>query len=316
MMASETEVQRECVRLYFENLHCIHPILDHADFLARCESEVWAHSGQVIGGLAAQNRKRSRFLALFNAVLAIGAITAGETSTLMLDRTSAYIGRAEGSLRETNHSTAYRPIQAARLFFERAKHHLGDIFDSCALETAQTLFLMSVFCQNALKPHSCYMYSGMAIRTAMAIGIPTRVHSSLSQESYLWWALYSHEVEMCLSTGRRPFLQSPRHYPLPLAQPSGLTYGGPTINLISAMVGLAQILLKMPAHPGRQSNTNALDQQSRSTTELDAHLEEWRAHLPSELDFNTSPLNEGELITKQKVVLKLRKSSTCTSHFY
>jgi hypothetical protein len=33
----EIEIQRECVRLYFDNLHCVHPILDHASFLARSE---------------------------------------------------------------------------------------------------------------------------------------------------------------------------------------------------------------------------------------------------------------------------------------
>lgn len=28
-----------------------------------------------------------------------------------------------------------------------------------------------MFCQNALRPHSCFMYSGMAVRMAVAIGL-------------------------------------------------------------------------------------------------------------------------------------------------
>lgn len=31
------------------------------------------------------------------------------------------------------------------------------------------------------------MYSGMAIRTASAMGIPTNIRSETSQESLLWW---------------------------------------------------------------------------------------------------------------------------------
>lgn len=30
----------------------------------------------------------------------------------------------------------------------------------------------SLYWQNYLKPHACYMYSGMAVRTALAIGLP------------------------------------------------------------------------------------------------------------------------------------------------
>lgn len=98
----------------------------------------------------------------------------------------------------------YVPIRASQLFFERAKFHLEDTFESSSFETAQTLFLMvcapvsiqtpsllissqSVFCQNALKPHSCYMYAGMALRTALATGIPTSLHSEASLESRFWW---------------------------------------------------------------------------------------------------------------------------------
>lgn len=203
----EMEIQQECIRLYFANLHCVHPVLDHMGFLARCEREVWLNKAPHIPTLVSnQDLQKTRFLALFNVVLANGAITAGETSLLTWDRTINFLERQSGGHAFRNRSP-YTPIRVARLYFEKAKEFLGDIFETSSIETTQALFLMvcqgfcthlvsrmadhfvcqSVFCQNALKPHSCYMYSGMALRTALAIGVPTTSHSSSSQESRLWW---------------------------------------------------------------------------------------------------------------------------------
>lgn len=142
----ETEIERECARLYFQNLHCIHPILDHASFISRCEGEVWANKDETTqSSPSTKVRTRNRFLALFNSVLAIGAITAGETSMLMWERTISFIDQAEQQEGTASGPATYPPIRAARLFFERSKVCLGDIFDSSSFETAQTLFLMVRF---------------------------------------------------------------------------------------------------------------------------------------------------------------------------
>jgi hypothetical protein len=143
--AWETEIERECVRLYFENLHCIHPFLDQAAFLTSCDSIVWNLNTVDRANLAHQNSTKSRVLALFYIVMATGAITAGDSSLLTRDRTSAYLDQVDGSTKPTNSSTIYEPIRIARLYFENAKHYLGDIFESCSLETTQTLFLMVNF---------------------------------------------------------------------------------------------------------------------------------------------------------------------------
>lgn len=197
----EVEIQRECVRLYFENLHCVHPVLNHASFLTQCEKDVWLEGED--SAAPSNNHCKRRFLALFNVVLAIGAITAGETSLLSWDRTVNFLDHEE---KKDAFSSAppYTPIRVARLYFERARLLVGDIFESSSFETGQTLFLMvrhlftssliyadssakAVFCQNALKPHSCYMYSGMALRTALAIGVPMKSQSKSSHESRFWW---------------------------------------------------------------------------------------------------------------------------------
>ena len=141
-IATETEIARECVQLYFQNLHCIHPILDREAFLARCESEVWNESISESVRSTATGQSQHRFLALLNAVLGIGAITAGETSMLTLDRTVRFLEQHERREPIGTRTTTYPPIRAARLFFERSKQLLGDIFESSSFETAQTLFLM------------------------------------------------------------------------------------------------------------------------------------------------------------------------------
>lgn len=169
-------------RLYFQNLHYVHPIIDQADFISRCRSEIWEST---LPPKTLTTRSYTVFLALFNAVLALGAITAGEDS--LFARLSAPERSSEGVRFPNRDSPVYQPLRIAKTFFERAKTCLGDVFESSSFESTQTLFLMSVFCQNALKSHSCYLYSGMAARTALAIGIPNCAKPESVQANILWW---------------------------------------------------------------------------------------------------------------------------------
>ncbi|KAK2043087.1 hypothetical protein LZ31DRAFT_632213 [Colletotrichum somersetense] len=137
-----TDIERECARLYFQNLHNIHPILDQTAFLRRCEDEVWPRPLPLRPDMliCSQMRREARFLALYNVVIAIGAITAGETSLLMEDHTREFLDRTGQQPGEDD--SLYPPIRLARRFFERSRLHLEDICESSSLETAQTLFLM------------------------------------------------------------------------------------------------------------------------------------------------------------------------------
>lgn len=142
-VSNDAEIQRECVRLYFQNLHCVHPILDQSEFVRRCEREVWAPS---VHNCQVGARGSSRFSALFNIVLALGAITAGESSMLLWESSTKYIEQAErhgnAGTADEDMATVYPPIRAAKLFFNKSKYHLGDVFESSSFETAQTLLLM------------------------------------------------------------------------------------------------------------------------------------------------------------------------------
>lgn len=138
----EIKIERECIRLYFQNLHCIHPIINQSLFLQQCEHEIWPDAtGEPASRL---DRKKLSFLALFYIVLAIGAITAGDTSLLVWEDTIRILNEAEKkqSMETAEGSDIFPPIRAARLFFHKSKDCMGDVFETSSLESAQTLFLM------------------------------------------------------------------------------------------------------------------------------------------------------------------------------
>ena len=59
-----------------------------------------------------------------------------------------------------------------------------------------------MFRQNSLQPHSCYMYSGMAVRTAAAIGLASSMSSLPSvmrrEAKRTWWYVTSLSTSMNL----------------------------------------------------------------------------------------------------------------------
>jgi hypothetical protein len=138
-MAS-VEIEKECIQLYFANLHVIYFILDRSLFMSRCDNEIWSATR---GGVPSRqlDRKRSRFLALYYAVVAVGALTAGDETSVSQSyyHISSFLNRSSGGL---NEGSVYPPLELAKTYFAKAKTLLGDFFESSSLETTQTLFLM------------------------------------------------------------------------------------------------------------------------------------------------------------------------------
>ncbi|EON61503.1 hypothetical protein W97_00718 [Coniosporium apollinis CBS 100218] len=283
--------------------HYLMPTLrGSASFISHCEREIW---GRTASSENPNLHGRPVFLALFNAVLALGAITAGEDAFFMQGAPSGHSPTADILRRDPNgDAPIYPPLKLAKLFFERAKENLSDPFEACSFESTQTLFLMAVFCQNALKPHSCYMYSGMAARTALAIGIPSCVDHGSTQASSLWWGLYSHEIEMCASVGRESALREPHHYQVPL--PQILPLESSCQALIGCMVALAQLLRELSHEVYQSNSTLTLTERSARSLSLDKRLMVWKDQLPPTLNLEKTSLVEPEWVSKQKIVLRLR----------
>lgn len=136
---TEAGVESECLRLYFENLHLVYPVLDEREFISRVKSEVWSVASEPH---PPNSYKRNAFLALYNAVLALGAITAGET--FRLNRDHAGNGPSNQTSEETTHhqDIGLPSLKVAKAFFERTKLYLGDVFEVNSMESTQALLLL------------------------------------------------------------------------------------------------------------------------------------------------------------------------------
>ncbi|KAM0322738.1 hypothetical protein ACHAQA_009329 [Verticillium albo-atrum] len=148
---------------YFSAIHYVHPILDKKIFLQRCEN-MW--SGE-------EGTSVSSFAALYYSVLSLGALV-GVRPDEPLDGISN--------------------LQWSRKFFDQAKNYCNQLGMATDLEMVQCYFFLAKVCQNELSPHLCYMYVGLAVRTALAMGINrvpgpnTRSDpAKLKAESRTWW---------------------------------------------------------------------------------------------------------------------------------
>jgi hypothetical protein len=140
IIESSVEIEKDSIQLYFTNLHLIYCLLDQDSFINRCERDVWAPAQQ--RAPKQLDRRRSRFLALYYAVVALGLLTAGDDMFALRTRfhISKLLGRSSATSRDKE--LLHPPLELAETYFTKAKSLLGDVFESSSLETMQTLFLM------------------------------------------------------------------------------------------------------------------------------------------------------------------------------
>ncbi|KAJ5930042.1 transcriptional regulator family: Fungal Specific TF [Penicillium verhagenii] len=301
---AQTEIEKIFIGSYFTNKHYIHPILSKGAFMRRCEREAWPISRR-----AGLFRSTTKFAGLYFAVVALGAINASPNETALLD----HFYQQSADPERVVPVTYYSALDFAKFYFGIAKIALGDLFESSCLETAQALFLLSVFRQNSLQPHSCYMYSGMAVRTAAAIGLASSMSSlppSRRREAKRTWCL-SSEIE-----GKRKEKRNIHAtYGSVLTKPQ-IHYGDldpdaedNDVAMIPVMVSLAQIMSEA-SHQLYHSAQRSLSDKSRLAMGLDRRLQEWKSNIPAFLNLDARPLSDPEWAFKQKLVLRLRYYNT------
>lgn len=162
------------------------------------------------------------------------------------------------------------------------------------------------------------MYCGQAVRTALAIGLvngsmPNSVEN-IKAARRTWWCIYSHEIDMSCSSGRRDSLRKPRNYmiPLPLIQNQDISSSEApevehnSIAMVNEMVHFAAILRRVSKQLYHDSKGLTLLQKSTVAKELDALLEDWKNRLPDWLSFGKVSFFGEEWAAKQSLVLQLR----------
>ena len=137
-------VERACLRSYFDNLHLIHPILEKESFLRICD--MYLNQERVGTALVddVSDYRHARFRPVYCAVLALGAIVAPRDSLILEDSLYKVYPSSEPTSRNKEGSSIPRNIALiwARTFFEAAKAALGDTFSVSSLESTQALFLL------------------------------------------------------------------------------------------------------------------------------------------------------------------------------
>lgn len=129
-----------------------------------------------------------------------------------------------------------------------------------------------------------------------------------------FWCIYSHEIEMSCSAGRRDSLGKPRNYQIELPRIQAEISNVPkrselehcSFAMINEMVHLAAILRRISKELYHDSKGLTLLQKSTVAKELDTLLDDWKTRLPEYLDFSQVSFREAEWVAKQKLVLHPR----------
>ena len=162
------------------------------------------------------------------------------------------------------------------------------------------------------------MYCGQAVRTALAIGLANESTSMSTPDRKAarrtWWCIYSHEIDMSCSSGRRDSLRKPQNYQIPLPLIRDPTIGtvealeteDTSVAMINEMVRFAAILRRISKELYHDAKGLTLREKSIIAKELDGLLNDWKCHLPEWLDFGRLSFREEEWAGKQKLVLHLR----------
>ncbi|KAK6003286.1 hypothetical protein QM012_001131 [Aureobasidium pullulans] len=311
MCVSERRLEKALIRSYMHNLHYLHPMIESGSFISKYE-EHFAQSNNT----QERSPQFRHFFALYNIVVAVGALVAGSELSDELDYEIKMVLHS----RKDSQELLKAPLQRlSRHYFRKSRSLLGDVFEACSLESAQTLFLMSLYCQNSLKPHACYMYCGMAVRTALAIGLPSESMSNSFEACKAarrtWWCIYSHEIDMCCSAGRFDSLGKPRKYPIPLPQIKSLSpepssdvvyFEGANVSMINVMVDFAVVLRRISKDIYHCQKEVTASQKSTAAFAIDALLDQWKRNLAAWHNFDVVDFREPEWAAKQKLVLQLR----------
>ncbi|KUJ11318.1 uncharacterized protein LY89DRAFT_242402 [Mollisia scopiformis] len=246
------------------------------------------------------------FLALYNAVLALGSLTA-PLDALRKEREELEIRTEED--RKRGPKFVPSSIRLSKLYVQRARRLLGDTFEVCSLEGVQTLLLLSIYSQHALKIHASFMYSGMATRTAIAIGLPAMASTCKDDvASRTWSCIYIQDIKVSCSSGRSIVLPS-------FAAPVDATFKASLHisnveesqdSIIPAQLGLYDVLRAASTDLYHSSRDLTLEERADVASQLERKLDLWVANLPSWLRPDSVSFDESESASRQKLTLHIR----------
>lgn len=131
---TERRLEKALIRSFMHNLHYLHPMIEPGTFTSRCE-EHFAQSNNT----QERSPQFRHFFALYNIVVAVGALVAGSELSDELDHEIKTVLHSK----KDPQGLTKAPLQRlSRHYFRKSRSLLGDVFEACSLESAQTLLLM------------------------------------------------------------------------------------------------------------------------------------------------------------------------------
>jgi hypothetical protein len=116
-------------------------MLDPISFAKQCEELVWNSPTSM-----ESSKTQRHFFALYNIVVAVGAIVAGSCITQDFERDINICMRLPAQGQDFNPSRLSQEL--SKKYFQKSRMLLGDVFEVCSLESAQTLLLMVCISQS------------------------------------------------------------------------------------------------------------------------------------------------------------------------
>ncbi|POS73531.1 hypothetical protein DHEL01_v208074 [Diaporthe helianthi] len=301
LSAMEPVYYRQCsvfLHNFFSTMHYIHPMVDKTSFLERCEV-LWSGDKEAMS-------QHASFVPLYFSILSIGALV---------------------GYRDIEPVGGLSNQKWSRRFFNEARARFKDLELATDLEMVQTFFFMAKVCQNELNAHWSYFYIGMAVRTALAVGINRepgpnckKSPAQLRAEARTWWGIYSLEEELSFAMGRPSGLGAEeyhnRAFPLTEFTP-GFDPSSPLLDpshcaIIEHMVHFSRLIRQVCIDIYLPQNSAA------TTVELAQHLDQrfdsWVARLPepirprleSDQSVKIGSHKEAMWMKRQKLVLNMR----------
>ncbi|KAK1511218.1 Zn(2)-Cys(6) binuclear cluster domain containing transcription factor [Colletotrichum costaricense] len=105
-------------------------------------------------------------------------------------------------------STEDRSVDPGRIFYNQARILISDLLDRPCIKSVQATFILGVYLMPASAISASYVYMGLALRKALAIGLhqepddPSLTEDEKETRRRLWWSIYSLERTVTIKLNR------------------------------------------------------------------------------------------------------------------
>ncbi|KAK1719504.1 hypothetical protein CaCOL14_001795 [Colletotrichum acutatum] len=187
-------------------------------------------------------------------------------------------------------STEDRSVDPGRIFYNQARILISDLLDRPCIKSVQATFILGVYLMPASAISASYVYMGLALRKALAIGLqqepddPSLTEDEKETRRRLWWSIYSLERTFTIKLNRPRSVDQEiitACLPKPTSRDASQKFDNVQHQIANA--AFVRIIDKL-SEPGAWSNTNhSRPGASRRPTDAQISLKAWKKGLPSSL---------------------------------